>query len=209
MRITLLLLGLLFAFNAASMCLFLPEMVTEGMLPSIGNAWLVSSVVLALGKLMSMLVLHRRRGILEQARTAFGAAITTPAFYGLLIGVLAAWAGAQWITRNVGFPGMPLLLSSLLLLTAGIFLARRFGDHFVPVLFAASLSVLLSVVSFVLLVIDPEAIGRFGPERIIFAWRDFVGDTAIILPLSASTVWSAWLVARSMRAQQIAPANAG
>ncbi len=198
MKGTVIATGLLIAFNFLCLFFYLPPMITEGMLSYIAIFLLVALAVLVAGKVISLVSLRSKRVQLNTTTSSISDTFRNKQFLLSLLGALVLLATNTFL--------VPILSSELLyyffyygtFIVFGIFLSTRCSTSHTPLLFSLTVVILLSAIEFIVFINNPSAIGQFGPERIIFALRDFVGNTSIFF-LAASIMWSSWAITRSVK----------
>ena len=196
---TIIAVGLLLLFNAVCLFIYLPPMLTEGMYLYISIILTFSLAIFGIGHILSSILSKKKQNpiyndslslmrIMIEKRSLITIGIATIAL--IFLKMIAP------LLNNTLIYG---LIYCLLFILLGVSLSKTYHVGFIPILFSFSTVILSSLAAFMAFVYDHSAISQFGPERFLFALRDFVGDTTIFL-LAAAFSWSAWRIAVFIRA---------
>lgn len=188
----------IFAFTVFEIfCLFvyLPSMVTEGMHFYLAVIVAVALVIFLIGYLLALFLMKRKGASLKISAFPLSTALKQPRY---LISLFLATV-AVIVLKSAAY-GLPYyLLSCAVFVGFGWYLSRHYHAQHIPVFLGFVATIVPCVVSFFVFVNNPAAIAHFGPERAIFALRDFVGDSSFFTITSAIT-WFSWQVSHASRA---------
>lgn len=185
-------------FNLGCMLIYLPSMITEGMFKYFILVILISMAVFIVGEVISCWILRDRNAIKGVEKYKFRQYLSD---WKLLLFVACAllitFIIFNQITIFVDNSLIIEVLYYLVLALFGIILSRQYKTDNIPIMFCILLNLILAIIYFVLFIRNPAVISRFGPERFIFALRDYVGRTNM-LPLDTAVTWSMWKITRSL-----------
>jgi hypothetical protein len=175
-------------------------MITEGMLSYFATFFIIAVAVFVAGKFISVMILKNKQVQLDSALSSSGDMLRNRQFLFSLLGASVFLVIIMLFAPIFKIELIYYLLYYGTFVGFGVFLSTRCSASHTPLLFSLIVVVVLSVIEFIVFINSSYAISQFGPERVIFALRDFVGNTSIFF-LAASIMWSSWMITRSVKAK--------
>jgi hypothetical protein len=195
---TLIATGILIIFDLLCLFFYLPPMITEGMLSYIAMFLFIALIVFLAGKVISVMLLKNKRGQLNSATSSSDGVLRNKQFLLSLLGASVLQVIVMLFAPITGSELLYYLFYYATFVGFGIFLSNKCSASHTPLLFSLIVVVVLSIIEFIVFINSSSAIGQLGPERVIFALRDFVGNTSMFF-LAASIMWSSWIITRSVK----------
>jgi len=189
------------AFELFCLFVYLPSMLTEGMHFYLATIVATALLVFLVGYLLSLFLLKLRGALFHTQELPLSTALRQARY---LISLFVA-SVALIVIKSTAYGLSYYFLSGALFICFGWYLSRHYHTHHLPIFLGFFAVIASCVLSFIVFVNNPAAIADFGLERVIFALRDFVGDSSFFSLASAIT-WFSWQIAHASRGAVDAPA---